>query len=222
MNAGMMDHEEAIKNFTVERYLLGELTESDRDAYEEHLFSCPVCFEQVKAGTEFVGQVRQIGAEESRSAARPGLMGVMSGLRQPVAAVALTLLFCAIGLNVYQGRMITASHRVQVAPAFILSDGAKAEGIKEVTVPKNTRFNLNFQLLKRGPYTRYEGQVVTESGKINHSFQVSVEQASEIINLLLDSGTMGEGIHQIVIQGVSADGKMSELTRYTFNFRLQE
>ncbi len=38
MTARVMDHEEAIRNFTVERYLLGELPENDRDAYEEHLF----------------------------------------------------------------------------------------------------------------------------------------------------------------------------------------
>ena len=66
-----MEHEEAIKNLAAERYLLGELTESDREAYEEHLFSCPACFEQVKAGTEFVGHLRRIGVEEAAAGAAP-------------------------------------------------------------------------------------------------------------------------------------------------------
>ena len=223
MNARVMNHEEATSNFTVERYLLGELTENDRDAYEEHLFSCPVCFEQVKAGTEFVGQVRQIGAEEAGPAVQPGFMGsLMSGLRQPVAVVAFTLLFCAIGMNVYQSRIINGFHRAQVTPAFFLNDGARAGGTQQVTVPRNTRFELKFQLLQKGPYARYEGQLVTESGKLKSSFPVSLEQASETINLLLDSQVMSEGAHQIVIQGVTADGKISELTRYPFNFHLQE
>jgi hypothetical protein len=224
MNARVMDHEEAIKNFTAERYLLGELTEDDRDAYEDHLFSCPVCFEQVKAGTEFVSQLRHISKEEVGTITHPGFIGtLMSGLRQPVSMVAFTLLFCAIGLNVYQNRLISGFRHVQVAPTAFLSDGAKAEGIKQVTVPRNTRFfNLNFQLLQKGSYTRYEGQLLTESGKLKYSFPVSLEQASETINLLLDSQVMDEGTHQIVIQGVNKDGTMSELTRYTFSFHLQE
>src|SRR5580765_515649 len=152
MNARVMDHEEAIRNFTAERYLLGELTEDDRDAYEDHLFSCPVCFEQVKAGTEFVSQLRHISKEEVETITHPGFIGtLMSGLRQPVSMVAFTLLFCAVGLNVYQNRLISGFRHVQVAPAAFLSDGAKAEGIKQVTVPRSTRFfNLNFQLLQKG------------------------------------------------------------------------
>ncbi|HET9365971.1 MAG TPA: zf-HC2 domain-containing protein [Candidatus Angelobacter sp.] len=64
MNAKMIDHEQAIKTMMAERYLLGELTENERDAYEAHLFDCQTCFDQVKAGTEFVSYLKQIGGEE--------------------------------------------------------------------------------------------------------------------------------------------------------------
>ena len=50
MNAKVIDHQEAIKNMMAERYLLRELSENERDAYEAHLFDCQACFEQVKAG----------------------------------------------------------------------------------------------------------------------------------------------------------------------------
>ncbi|HEX4604291.1 MAG TPA: anti-sigma factor [Candidatus Angelobacter sp.] len=226
MNAKVMDHDQAIRNLTAERYLLGELSQDDRDAYEEHLFSCPACFEQIKAGTEFVGQLRRIGAEEAETAhAQPGFLGsLMSGLRQPVSAVAFALLFCAVGLNVYQNRLITGLHHPQVVPTFFLSDGAKGEGIQVVTVPRNSRFDLKLQLqlLHKGDYTRYEGQLQTEAGKLKSPFPVSLEQASDTINLVLDSSIIDNGAYQIVIQGVAPDGKMSEVTRYRFNFHLQE
>lgn len=64
MSAQMIDHQEAVKNLMAERYLLGELNAGEREAYEEHLFSCNACFEQVKAGTEFIGHLRQMGADE--------------------------------------------------------------------------------------------------------------------------------------------------------------
>lgn len=223
MNARMMDHEEATKNFTVERYLLGELTENDRDAYEEHLFSCPICFEQVKAGTEFVSQVRQIGAEEAGAVAHPGFMSALiSGLRQPVTAVAFTLLFCAIGMNVYQSRIINGSRSPQVASEAFLSDGAKAEGTKQVTARKDALFVLNLQLIQKGPYARYQGQLQNGAGKFQSKFPVSLEEAKDTIHVVLNSAGMDEGAYQIVIWGVTADGKISELTRYPFNFHPQE
>jgi anti-sigma factor RsiW len=61
MDARMIDHDEAVKALMAERYLLGELNAIERDAYEEHLFSCDACFDQVKAGTELIGQLRHIG-----------------------------------------------------------------------------------------------------------------------------------------------------------------
>lgn len=223
MTARVMDHEEAIRNFTVERYLLGELPENDRDAYEEHLFSCPVCFEQVKAGTEFVGQVQRIGAEDARTAAHPGFISILlSGMRQPVATVAFALLLCAIGMNVYQSRIIRGSRNPQVASEVFLSDGAKAEGIKQVTASKNAYFVLNLQLVQKGSYTRYQGEVQTEAGKFQSKFHISLEEANDTIHLVLNSAGMGEGTYQIVIQGVTEDGKISELTRFPFNFHLQE
>src|SRR5690242_20940812 len=99
MSAQMNDHQEAVKNLMAERYLLGELNASEREAYEEHLFSCDTCFEQVKAGTEFVGHLRQIGAEEAPPAPAPGFLARTIGyLRQPVAVTALGLFLCASGI----------------------------------------------------------------------------------------------------------------------------
>ncbi len=67
MNARMIDHDEAVKDLMAERYLLGELNASDRDAYEEHLFSCDACFEQIKTGTEFVDHLRHIGTDDPQA-----------------------------------------------------------------------------------------------------------------------------------------------------------
>ena len=90
MSAQMIDHQEAVKSLMAERYLLGELNASEREAYEEHLFSCDACFAQVKAGTEFVGHLRRMGAE--RRPWRAGFMAnVIRNLRQPVAVTALGL-----------------------------------------------------------------------------------------------------------------------------------
>src|SRR5215467_4622539 len=129
MSAQMNDHQEAVKNLMAERYLLGELNAGEREAYEEHLFSCDSCFEQVKAGTEFVDNLRRMGVEDPHPAPAPGFLSrLMTSLRQPVTAVACFLLACVSGLSVYQCEIIAGLRQAQVMPGVFLSDGAKGEG----------------------------------------------------------------------------------------------
>jgi hypothetical protein len=43
-------HAFAVQNMLVERYLLGELSGADMEDFEQHLFECSICFDQVQAG----------------------------------------------------------------------------------------------------------------------------------------------------------------------------
>ena len=49
-----MEHNEAIEQMVAERYLLGELTAEQRDAFEEHAFDCPECSLDLRAGAAFI------------------------------------------------------------------------------------------------------------------------------------------------------------------------
>ena len=43
-----MKHEEAEANMAAERYLLGEMHDSELEQFEEHFFSCPACAQDVR------------------------------------------------------------------------------------------------------------------------------------------------------------------------------
>jgi anti-sigma factor RsiW len=45
-----MTHEQAVEKHAAERYLLDEMPELERFAFEEHLFDCAICAEDVRAG----------------------------------------------------------------------------------------------------------------------------------------------------------------------------
>jgi anti-sigma factor RsiW len=45
-----MNHREAVETLALERYLLGEMADQERDAFEEHFFSCAECAEDARAG----------------------------------------------------------------------------------------------------------------------------------------------------------------------------
>lgn len=49
-----MDHDEAVKQMAVERYLLDEMAPDAREAFEEHLFDCQECALDLRAGVAFV------------------------------------------------------------------------------------------------------------------------------------------------------------------------
>ena len=53
-----MNHQDALKEMAVERYLLGELNGASLESFEEHLFECPECAADVKAGATFIDGTR--------------------------------------------------------------------------------------------------------------------------------------------------------------------
>jgi anti-sigma factor RsiW len=108
MNARIIDHDEAVKDLMAERYLLGELNATERDAYEEHLFCCDACFQQVKAGTELIGELRRIEAEGPHVPLAPGFMSrLLTTASQPVTITVFALLLFATGVAVRQGSIIS-------------------------------------------------------------------------------------------------------------------
>ena len=265
----MNDHQEAVKNLMAERYLLGELDAGEREAYEEHLFSCDACFAQVKAGTEFVSHLRmgvdpqpapapgflariignlrqpvpvrhwgfaqvkagtefvshmrQMDPEELQPAPAPGFMArLTTSLRQPVTIAACALLACVSGLSIHQHGIIAGLRKAQVTPSYFLSDGAKAGGIKQITVPANSRFDVDIQVVQDGDFNSYEGQVLTESQHLKESFPISAEQTKETIHVQLDSGIEGPGTYFMVVNGVAPDGRKTEVTRYKFQVLLKD
>ncbi|MGH9632199.1 MAG: zf-HC2 domain-containing protein, partial [Bryobacteraceae bacterium] len=61
-----MEHQHAVESQAVERYLLGELSSGDREAFEEHFFTCTECAAEVRAGAIFADNAKSVFADEDR------------------------------------------------------------------------------------------------------------------------------------------------------------
>ncbi len=114
-----MDHDEVVRQKLTERYLLHELNDEARDAFEEHYFECSECALDVRAGSEFVENSKIILALPSEVSARARLApakpvsqgwfaagwfghdwfghGWFGWLRPGYAAAALALLIAVVG-----------------------------------------------------------------------------------------------------------------------------
>jgi anti-sigma factor RsiW len=53
-----MDHVQAVSTLAAERYLLDEMTDSERDEFEGHFFSCTECADDLRSGAIMVDGAR--------------------------------------------------------------------------------------------------------------------------------------------------------------------
>src|SRR5215471_15347081 len=120
-----MDHKDVVTRNMAESYLLDELTPEQRDAFEEHYFSCPECARDVKAGALFVANVKEVlhaepalEAVQESTRTRPGWLAWL----QPAYALAAALV---VGLVLYQNvvtiprlREQASSNVPQALPGF--------------------------------------------------------------------------------------------------------
>jgi hypothetical protein len=65
-----MDHRQALATRAAERYLLDEMSEPERFAFESHYFACAECAEDVRAARALALGVRAVCSEESALSAR--------------------------------------------------------------------------------------------------------------------------------------------------------
>src|SRR5262245_622675 len=112
-----MDHKEALQSEACEKYLLGELPAAERDAFEEHYFSCPECAVQLRCAAQFLGTSREIltarGADSEATAARRNWF---AWLRPAYAVPALAALLLLVG---YQN-LVTIPNYQRAASSQIL------------------------------------------------------------------------------------------------------
>jgi hypothetical protein len=72
-----MDHHDAVTTDAAERYLLDEMSEAERDAFEAHYFDCQPCAADVRQGAAMADALRTSGAGATvvpfvpKAAARP-------------------------------------------------------------------------------------------------------------------------------------------------------
>jgi Putative zinc-finger len=55
-----MNHQLAVNTKATERYLLGELDDDSRSAFEEHYFSCRACADDVRTAAQFVDNAKAV------------------------------------------------------------------------------------------------------------------------------------------------------------------
>jgi len=218
-----MTHEEAVRTQAVERYLLRELSDSDRDAFEEHYFSCPECAEEVRAGAVFTASARALLAEQAPrvAASRFGWLG----WRLPVAAAGIMLL-APIGylLLVFIPGLRSELARLrtpQAYPAVFLRAVARGDD-QVLEIPRGSQFvGLSMDVAPEQSYPSYLCEIVGQPGSPTMSVPVPAPPtAGAPLNILVPGSQLRPGRYTLILRGHGEKAAV-EISRFRFTIQFR-
>lgn len=229
-----MDHATATRQAIAEAYVLGELSEEERDRFEEHFFTCPECAADVKALTAFLDDARTVLAREpvSQRIARAVRRLFDLSWRPLPALPAAAALVLALGVAIYQSTVTVPSLRNELtmaqrpqATAWHFLTVARSESPVVRVSPDTRMIGLTLSRSGHEPYPYYSVDVRDASGATATSAVFPAPAAGDELQLLLPVSELRAGDYTLVLSGMDApDGQVTapDLVRYPFTLTHEE
>ena len=227
-----MDHREAVTTGLAERYLLGELTGTEREDFERHFFDCVECAEEVRFGAVFAENAKAVFAGDGppgealerprvESRERPPRLRT-AWWRRPWSGVPA---FAAVALLA----VVSYQYAVQV-PALRreLRDALSAQPIASHRLLRGSRgdesvFHVppgaRFFAVDMDPDPAWNGEqyqcsLEDESGATRFSVPVAAPAPGKELEILMP-GTLPAGKYAVVVRSSAGAGRPgAELARY--------
>ena len=226
-----MDHLEAKRLHAAEKYVLGELSADQRDAYEEHYFDCAECAEDVKATLTFVTAGREVFREEPAPVAPKELAPRSrwtSWFRPMIAIPAMAVLLLAIGYYSRTSKpqigVITApGQTILSSPSFGLRGGDRLENEKTVVqVHGNDSVQLHFDFVPSQVqnFSSYTGELRDSASRVLLQFDIPPDRVNKEVNLIVPSGLLRPGDYTLTVFGRDSSSA-AKISVAKFSFAVQ-
>jgi len=210
-----MTHEEAVQSKAAEGYLLDELAAQERDAFEQHLFDCPICAERVRDGAAMFASGREVTGNASN--VRPFRTG--SSMRSWLSAAAAALLVVAgyQTLIIPGLREASAPRRIEVLSSGPLLSGVTRSGESDSVLQfaHGQPALLYIDVPPEPAFPWYRVALQDSAGNAMEAAEVSAAQVrnaeGEPLHLLVRP--LPAGRYVLVIEGVREDGHRSAIAR---------
>jgi hypothetical protein len=188
------------------------------------LFSCDACFEQVKAGSEFVTHLRHIGTEAPQAPLLPGFMSrIVTSARQPVTITAFGLLLFASGVAIHQNSVIAHLKEPRPEIRSVLTGVAHGSGETHlIKIPRNSALSLNVEYAPKGEFISYRAQILSSSGKALHAIALPETQVGTTASIALPADALKPAQYSVVVFGRRSDGTQEEVGRGAFELQFTD
>lgn len=208
-----MDHLEAKRLHASEKYVLGELSAEQRDAYEEHYFDCSECAEDVKATLTFVAAGREVLRDDPPPSFAPKTITARSRwtswLRPVIALPAMAVLLLSIGYYSFSskprtGEIAAPGQIVVPGPSFGLRGGDRLENEKTVVpLHGSESFQLRFDFVpaQGRPFSSYIAELQDSSSRVLLQFNVPPDRINKEVSLVVPAGLLHPGDYILAVFG---------------------
>jgi hypothetical protein len=229
----VMNHQEAENTKATERYLLREMTNEERMAFEDHYLDCAQCLEAVTFGADFLDSGHEMAEEKGvqQSAAVPWYHRMFSALRpvlKPVPAIALTAAVALAAFSVYQQKRITNQQNLIAdlkAPSqefrYVVS-GAQRRGSNAIVLSRNERLSLLINFVPKHEFTSYRAEITGPGLPTGYSVPVAVTEQDYSVMVSLPAAVLTGGEYQVNFLGRVEGGEETKLVSNSFEVKLKD
>lgn len=213
-----MDHD-SIGKHAAERYILAEMSESERDAFEEHYFDCVICAEDVRALDAIREGLREQPVAVVPAEEQPGQVVEFRRKMVPLAVPWATAAALMLGVG-YDNLVRIPRLMQQIPPAvqlapqelYLTSETRAEAGTKSFRA--NTPGTILVDVVARPEFAAYRYRV-RRGAEVLGEGPIPTSQLSEPVPLQVRS--LPAGRYEVVIEGVRKEGNRSEVTRLPFD-----
>jgi len=223
-----MEHTEVDRTLAVDRYLLGEMSGAEMEDFEEHIFSCRRCAEEVRGGAAFFDNARAVFSDElSESRGQVQAEGRArrwwSRFTLPMLAPAFAsvLLLCVAG---YQRLIVIPGLQQQVAEAnasqsisVFAVPGVSRGAEPVISAPARGRFGVYFDVATPSA-SGYSCEFRDASGAVRLTVQAQ-STSDGTVYLELQRSRLPEGEYTLVVK--TPGPGWQEAGRYPFKLKYQ-
>jgi len=222
-----MEHTEAKRSMAAEKYLLDEFDPEEREAFEEHFFSCDECAEDVRAGSALMKHGREIFAQEKTTEVRSAVP-VKAPRREwfnwlrPAFAVPVFALM--LGVVTFQNlvqlpsleRSLVALNSPAILPNADLHSGSTRGEDHVVTAKAGELFQLTLDIPDNSN-AAHMAELYDAGGRKMWSLPILANAAMSGVTLKMP-GDLPAGNYTLAVSKQDAGGS-SEVSRYAFTLR---
>lgn len=226
-----MNHSDAIERMAAERYLLDELTPEEREAFEEHVFDCPECALDLRAGSAFIteakAQLPEMVSQSSVRIAQPAKTDAKKmGWSWFKPAFAIPVFAVLLALIAYQNlSVIPGLKRAAIEPRVLHSTaihiGTRGSPHTAITADRTEGLALSFELPQTSAYLSYVFELYDPKGKQvwSHTIAGSTTDSPDdgIVSLIVPGAGLRAGSYILTISGVTPQNTRVEIDRRTLD-----
>jgi hypothetical protein len=228
-----MDHSEALQLMATERYLLGELSPTMREAFEEHFFACQECALDVRAAAALIDEAKpQLAAPVPVPAMAPVKPVTprrpwFSWWKPAFAVPAFAALLLVIGYQNFATipSLRSAAREPRLAPWATLHAGTRDGAPLPVIADRKSGAVLLVDVPDPAAYASFAFALQDPQGKqfwTQTSQASAAENGQPTLSLLIPGMGLQQGSYTLTITGITAQGSRTPLDRRVLDVRFDE